>query len=282
MPNPVVPFIIGAAVVAAVFVGVGAMRNWSGRPRVCSVDADCGPTDVCRSQLRLCVTPQKNGALCLANKECQSGVCNNYKCTPCLTSDSCVAPSVCRADGTCGACGSDADCPAETICDNGQCVDSAGRCRLDADCVVGSFCDLSGGPIGICTSRAPAPCFDSPDFAEDVMASRWNADNSAQIEASLLTFKRQGNLYMMQIHSPIEVINLGNPFSTTNAVVPLEFQSLYPGPTAKIYDPVTQTMFDALVNIGSANLQINWHPTRPAAVGQIVLPQTLIWGSVGA
>ena len=95
---------------------------------------------------------------CPAGQSCQSGTCVDGGCTPSCAGKqcgddgcgdscgSCPSGQLCRDNGTCVAGGGggcdDIDCPANTVCENGECITAPNRCS---------------GPTGICNAD-PTPC----------------------------------------------------------------------------------------------------------------------------
>lgn len=151
----------------------------------CTVDADCGATQVCREALcveicatdadcadeqictagRYCWDAPGSGA-CETNDDCLSEVCDDGLCKPpirCDADSDCFTGEVCNLEGTCvPACTVNIDCAAGEVCHDGRCV-VGGSCTEDAECGQGGICQ-DGSCSVACSSDSEcgqdAVCFE--------------------------------------------------------------------------------------------------------------------------
>ncbi|MEM6989624.1 MAG: hypothetical protein AAF721_03980 [Myxococcota bacterium] len=151
----------------------------------CLEDSDCGPSEFCFDCA--CVHPctMVDGASCLADDVCDSGVCDPRSCM-------CAEPGACTAAD---ACQTDDDCTGSATCDLESCTCSEDcECGVEAEtCREGTVCDgcncnpLNGtlDPADDCDADGtPAECAPSLDLlATDVACDNGTITAVAQFDA---------------------------------------------------------------------------------------------------
>jgi hypothetical protein len=130
---------------------------------VCEGVEACGDADQslgeCASDCGAC----PDGTTCSAGSDCQSGICNFFRCHPgglgfgglCSTSAACRSGS-CVA-GVCAAVCGDAVCEGTELCGDanqavGECFADCGRCPNGSLCSAGTDCQSGNCAVGICAA----------------------------------------------------------------------------------------------------------------------------------
>ncbi|CAH1795748.1 unnamed protein product [Owenia fusiformis] len=110
----------------------------------CREDADC-VGGLCKDHT--CVSRQGFGGYCSSNDNCELDlVCNEHRCSRCMSADDCMVDEYCKGDSTSGYTCSEretigSECSEHSQCGSGMCYNSlCGTCLEDGDCNSSEYC----------------------------------------------------------------------------------------------------------------------------------------------